>query len=58
MTPKPDKGITKKEKKLQTHIPHQIGTTILKYILLQLIWKNIKRIIHHNQVEFIPGIKD
>ena len=35
-----------------------IEVKIFNNILAKWIWQYIKRIIHHNQVRFTPGIKD
>ena len=56
LTPKPDKDTIKK-RKLQTNIPDEYRCKNLNKILANRIQQHIKRIIHHNQVGFIPGIQ-
>ena len=53
LTPKPDKDITKKDNYKPISLMN-IDTKILYRILANQIRQCIRRIIHHNQVEFIP----
>ena len=56
LIPKPDKDITKK-RKLQTNITDEYDAKIFNKFLANRIQQHTKRIIHHDQVGFIPGIQ-
>lgn len=57
MIPKPDKNTTRNENYYRIIFLVTIDVKILNNIIANQIQHNIKEYVHHDQVEFIPGMQ-
>ena len=57
LIPKPDKDNTHTQKKLQANITNEHTCKNPQHILANRVQQHIKKLIHHDQVGFIPGMQ-